>query len=593
MARHPFFDLLTGYEAGTDREIKGKRFVSKAVSGRTAPERHSKSVQRILAFLRGFANLVSYTSMRTYGLFFGAFGLMTLLLEFATGYVSPEHQLSMPEMITGALFAILSIPFLSFDKPIAVAMQEFPITDAVMFEFFCIPRMQKKFSGRVLHPSIGVLIGLALAALGIIAPLWCIVLGIAAAFYIYLAIISPEFSFFFIFLVMPYLTMLEHSEIILAALVAITLISFVRKIVEGKRIYYFEQYDFLILTMLLIVFVNGIISGGIGSVGSSLVMLILGFGGYALTGSLVANRRLADCVIKANIISSLPISVIAIVQLILAAVSGELSEFDGSSATFDSPDMLGAFLLISAAFMLYFVVVRRHRGVKMTYSVYLFITLAAMACTLRVWLAVALVMGLFAFLVIKYTRVSWPGLSILALLPYAVVLLPGAVLANIAEVSALRALGISEYIESWIATRPLFTDNIFVGVGTGDFMDAPNSANFLLQIACEAGILVLVVFVMIFAVRLGHRSVYSPYTKNSQVSTLAQFSDMTVVALLVYGLVTSIWTAPTVYYLFWCVFGLGSAVLRIAKHEFDDRVGYFSDGAGADSSAIDISLKHH
>ena len=106
-------------------------------------------------------------------------------------------------------------------------------------------------------------------------------------------------------------------------------------------------------------------------------------------------------------------------------------------------------------------------------------------------------------------------------------------------------------------------------------------------------ILVLVVFVMIFAVRLGHRSVYSPYTKNSQVSTLAQFSDMTVVALLVYGLVTSIWTAPTVYYLFWCVFGLGSAVLRIAKHEFDDRVGYFSDGAGADSSAIDISLKHH
>lgn len=593
MARHPFFDLLTGYEAGTDREIKGKRFVSKAVSGRTSPERHSKGVERIIAFLRALVNLVSYTSTRTYGLFLGGFGLMTLLLEFATGYVSPDHRLSMQAMLIGALFAVAAIPFLSFDKPIAIAMQEFPITDAVMFEFFCIPRMQKKVSGRVLHPVIGLLIGLALAALGRVAPLWCIVLGIASVFYIYLAIISPEFSFFFIFLVMPYLTLVEPSEIILAALVAVSLLSYVRKIVEGKRIYYFEQYDFLILTMLIIVFVNGIVSGGIGSMGSSLVMLILGFGGYALTGSLVANRRLADCVIKANIISSLPISVISIVQFIMAAVRGELSSFGGSSATLESPDMLGAFLLISASFMLYFVIVRRHRGVKITYAVYLFITLAAMASTFRIWLAVALFMSLLAFLVIRFARVSWPGLSIIALLPYVTVLLPDSILERLAATPLLSRLGISEYIESWMATRPLFAEHIFVGVGTGDFMDAPNSANFLLQIACEAGVLVLIVFVMIFAVRLGHRSVYSPYTKNSQVSTLAHFSDMTVIALIAYGLVTSIWAAPTVYYLFWCVFGLGSAVLRIAKHEFDDRVGYFSDGAGVDSSAIDISLKRH
>ena len=592
MAKHPFLDLLTGYEEGTDREVKGKRFVSKAVSGRSSHERHSKLARRVMVLLRGFVNLVSYTSTRTYGLFLGGYGLLTLLLHFALSYASPERELSMPVLLTGAIFAIVAIPFLSFDKPIAVAMQELPLTDAVFFEFFCIQRMQKKVTGRVIHPAIGLLLGLLLALLGAFVPMWYVAIGIGVAVYLYLAVISPEFSFFFTFLVMPYLPLVDRGELILAAFVATTLLSFVRKIVEGKRIYYFEQYDFLLLVMLIIVFINGVATGGADSVLSSLVMLVLGFGGYALTGSLVANRRLADCVIKANIISSLPISVISIVQMIKSLANGDIADFGGSSATFASPDMLGAFLLISASFMLYFVFARTSKLTKLTYGVYLFVTLVAMACTLRVWLAVALLAGVIAYLVLKVDRATWLWLGLIAFIPYVAVLLPTPMLDAFGNEGILSVLGFGEYADRWISTRELFVENMFLGVGTGDFTDAPYSANFLLQIATEAGILVLVVFIVIFAVRLRHRSIYSPYTKDSQVSKLAQFSDVTVVALLIYGLFTSLWTAPTVYYLFWCVFGLGSAVLRISKHEFDDRVGYFSDGAGVDSSAIDISLKN-
>lgn len=591
MAKHPFLDLLIGYEASDSAEIKGKRFVSKEVSGRPSTEKPSKYVQRWNSFIRSFINVVSYTSTRTYGLFLGSFGLLTLLLHFATDYLNPEQKLSMPVMLAGALFAIAAIPFLSFDKPIAVAMQEFWLTDAVFFEFFCIQRMQKKSTGPIAHPILGLALGLLLAVLGAFVPLWYVVGGIFAAVYLYLAAISPEFSFFLTFLVMPYLPTVKNSEFILAILVTVTLLSFIRKIAEGKRIYYFEQYDFLLIIMLIIVFINGVIIGGIGSVPSSLVMLMLGFGGYALTGSLVANRRLADCVIKANIISSLPISVIAIVQFAIRLAKGNISGYDGASATFDSPNMLGAFLLVSASFMLYFVFVRHHAGVKITYAVYLFITLVAMACTMRIWLLVACLGGLAAYFVLRIARFSRIWLGLIAALPYVLLLLPTSVLRSFAALEPLAFFGFADYIELWISTRSLFVENIFLGVGTGDFMDAPYSANFLLQLACEAGILVLIVFIMICAVRLRHRSVYSPYTKTSQVSLLSQFSGVTVVSLMLYGLFTSLWTAPTVYYLFWCVFGLGSAVLRISKHEFDDRVGYFSDGAGADSSAIDISLK--
>ena len=591
MSTHPFLDLLTGYEAASEDEIKGKRFVSKAISGRAYREKPSKLVQRASAFLRGLVNLVSYTSTRTYGLFLGGFGLLTLLLHFAMDYLNPEAELSMSVMLTGAIFAVIAIPFLSFDKPIAVAMQEFWLTDSIFFEFFCIQRMQKKSVATVVHPALGLLFGLLLAVLGAFVPVWYVVLGICLAVYIYLAAISPEFSFFFIFLVMPYLHLVQSSDVILAALVATTLLSFVRKITEGKRIYYFEQYDFLLLMMLVIVFINGIVSGGTDSMLSSVVMLVLGFGGYALTGSLVANRRLADCVIKANIISSLPISVIAILQPVISLAKGEIASFGGSSATFDTPDMLGAFLLISASFMLYFILVRRHTAVKMTYAFYLFLTLLAMASTLRIWVAVAALGGFAVYFIFRLGRLSWLWLGLAALLPYAALFLPASALRAIVGSELLAGFGFEGYIEVWISSRELFINNALVGVGSGDFMDAPYSANFLLQIACEAGALVLVVFVAIFAVRMRHRSVYAPYTETSQVSLLARFSDVTVVALLLYGLFTPLWSSPTVYYLFWCVFGLGSAVLRISKHEFDDRIGYYSDGAGVDSSAIDISLR--
>ena len=61
--------------------------------------------------------------------------------------------------------------------------------------------------------------------------------------------------------------------------------------------------------------------------------------------------------------------------------------------------------------------------------------------------------------------------------------------------------------------------------------------------------------------------------------------------LMAYGAFYYIWADMTMYYLFWCVFGLGSASLRVAKQEFDDRFAYFSDGSAEDSSSIDISIR--
>ena len=149
----------------------------------------------------------------------------------------------------------------------------------------------------------------------------------------------------------------------------------------------------------------------------------------------------------------------------------------------------------------------------------------------------------------------------------------------------------------------MLRDNLFLGVGIGDdsfvkeiinytsSFDYSNSGNFLLELACEAGIISLFVFIIIYLIRVRHRGIYQPYVKNSLMSKVSTYTTVLTVILMAYGAFNYIWADMAMYYLFWCVFGLGSAALRVSKSEFDDRVAYFSDGSAEDSSSIDISIR--
>ena len=64
-----------------------------------------------------------------------------------------------------------------------------------------------------------------------------------------------------------------------------------------------------------------------------------------------------------------------------------------------------------------------------------------------------------------------------------------------------------------------------------------------------------------------------------------------VVMLIAFGMTEYIWADQMIYYLFWCIFGIGSATLRIAKREHDDRVMYYGDLTTVDSSVIDVKVR--
>ena len=601
MAKGRFIDLVRGY-VSSDLDQHGKKFYVNTVTGSSGATSVTRFGRMFTHFCDRATNRISYTESRIYGCFFTILGLLSLVVNFVKDYLGYYADgIPLPSLIVSILIALLGIPFLFSDKPLAIVVQDIPITDFIFFEFFCIRRMHRYNKERGIHLAIAIVVGILLSALTIVVPVWIIAAVLGAFVYLFLTFLSPEFSFFSIFLAMPYLSF-DDKGIFLAIMVAITLLSYGRKVKLGKRVYFFEQYDFSLAIMLLCILISGIFVKGVESFVSSVVMILLGMG-YVLASSLVTNRRLADCLINVIIISSIPVAFIAIGESVQFIYLNSYAAFEGATATFEKPHTLAIFLLISSALSIYFVNAARSKVSKFLYFSTFIVTFSALFFTKSLWAYVAALFGLMAYGILKLRRGWRVLLSFITVVPYATLFIPNQYVDMVVNHPVFVQFGITESMLVWRTSIEMLRNNLFLGIGIGEecfieeisqYTDIPgifSSGNFLLEIACEAGIISLCAFLLILMIRLKHRAIYRPYIRSSQVSALSEISTVSVIILMIYGVFNYIWSDMTMYYLFWCVFGVGSAVLRISKQEFDDRVAYFSDGSAEDSSSIDITIR--
>ena len=600
MAKTTLVELISGYSNG-DENSSGKKFRVAAITGSANRVSITRTGKYMARFFERFTKVVSYTPARTYGAILCVFGALSLALHFVKEYIGLQQDNSLSTLIISSVFALLSIPFIASDKPLSIGLQNNFVTDFVFFEFFCIRRMHKSEIERGIPPIFGIFFGVIMAVIGMFVPLWTVALGFGIMVYLFLTFLSPEFSFFSMFLIMPYLSF-DTDGIFLAIMVAATLISYARKVASGKRVYFFEQYDFLLFVMLFCILISGIFLKGVESFVSSIVMILLGMG-YVLSSSLVTNRRLADCLINAVIISSLPVSVIAIVESAIKIAKHGFMSFTGASATFDKPNTLAIFLLVTLSLSMYFVDVKRRRAVKVIYSIFALMNFAALFFTMSFWAFGTLIIGWIAATARKMRHGYGLMMLIVSLFAYVVLFLPNEYLDLASSNETVVALGLFESMQRWQTSILMLRDNFLLGVGIGadsftkeiaEYSTAfayPNSGNFLLEIACEAGIISLCAFLLVYLVRTRHRGIYQPYVRNSQVRKISEYTTIITVMLMVYGVFNYIWADMTMYYLFWCVFGLGSAALRVAKDDFDENAAYFRDGSTEDASSIDITIK--
>lgn len=598
--RSRLLDLIDGYEVPPEHRnekgepITGKSFFSRSFTGSLTGKRGLSS-NAFFDAVKSLVRRLLYTSARVYGISLLTFGALVTVISLTFPYFDLADG-TRSAIITGLVMALLGTVFMFSESPIGNFVEDFFLTDYLLFEFLCIKRMQKSGDrGKGLSPTFGILLGILFAAISALTHPIKVLLAVVLLLFVVLSFASPEFSFLLTVFVLPYTEFVADTTVVLASLLIITFLSFLRKVISGKRVYVFEKYDLLIGAMIIFVLISGIFIKGMESFRNSM-RLVLGALGYIMASNLVTNRRLADRVQTAVMLSSLPASVFVTVKYIIGAADGNY-RYVGEG--FYSSHVFGAFITVALLFTASLFRETKRTAERVAYACALTVQLAALVCSASFIAAIALVFGVAAYFILKSRRFSAPMLAALVLLAYVPLLLPEKLLSSDA-VTFIFGENLNDMLSLWRASAKMFSAHPFSGIGMGAeaFSEeiagygftAESSSNLFLEIACEAGVFAFLFFAGVLLTSLRHRATYRPYIRSSQVKVASYFSAVALVCLIICGTVSYIWEHTAVCYLFWCVFGLGSATMRIAKRENDDKIIYYNDVVSSESSDIDVQI---
>lgn len=520
-----------------------------------------------------------YTSARSYGAMSIAFGLLSLFLYLGKNYFLPTPETNLASLIIGIAFSIAGIPLIFFDKPMCIFLQDFPLTDYIFFEFFSIKRMDKVDSvkGFTILPS--VIIGFVPAVIGAFLPPLYVVSAIAVLIFISVAIGTPEFPVIFALLIAPYLSPIPDAGLILASLSLLAFVSFGLKVAIGKRVYRFEIYDALLLLLSILFLVGGIINK---DVNNALVMISLTLC-YIPASNIIINRRLADCAVNALVVSSVPISVIAIVEYVLS-LFGKM-EFSAKTI-FINGDSYAAFLFLALAFSFCYAKEKKNPFKKTLYFSISALTLVNIILAWQIGLWFTTLVSALAYLVIRSEKIRKEFLLLLIVLPYLFLLLPNSFFADISEFLALSP-ALNDRFAEWKQGFELFLENSMFGLGFGT--ETP-PANTFLALALNFGVFVFAIVLIIFVFRLIQLSEYGIYMRNSLLALITKAGALAIFGLVSLGMSVDIFSDITIYFLFISVLGILSASLRISRNEYVERLSYYGDQRSADSSDINVRL---
>ena len=555
---------------------------------------------RVARFLNFLGRSLAYSSTRSYGCFLLSFGLFSLLLNLGEYYFANEAEVAVP-LVIGVIVACLSVPLFFFDRPMCIALQDFPITDYVLYEFFAIKRMHRNVNHVTVSPLLAVFFGLIPAIVGFLLPIQWVILALVILLATVVAFTTPEFPMILMLLILPYIPLFSSARevVIVVSLSLITQLSFVLKVAIGKRVYSVDIYDVLIFLMMIFIFVGGIAGYGDDSLKNSLVKIVLLLG-YFPVANLITNRRLADCAINAVIISAIPITSLAIFEFFLE-IDEKVSMEDyvapkEVSVFFESSSVLAAFLFVSALLTLSFFIQKKNRLKKAAYLTVFVAELFALGLIMQpaAWLAILLVA--LAYFVISSRKIPAGVLFWLFVLPHLLLLIPTKALDAVSGFFGMLP-SFSEKIDSYRKALSVLSHNLWLGVGIGSKSyaaasgGAPQIFNNILGMATELGIVAVTLLLIAVILRLRHISYYRPYVRASHVRVADDTTALVMITLLVLGIDAYIFADTTVFYLFFAMFGICTSTLRTAKKEYDDRLSYYGDSRSAESSAIDIQIQ--
>ena len=559
-------------------------FFAKEISGISSGREKTHFLNKFNKLTDSIMKSLAYTSSRAIGFFFLSFGLLSLIMNLSKYYFAENPVVELTTLIICAIFVVVGIPLFFIEKPLCIMLQDFVITDYIFFEFFSIKRMRRDEKIETIPNLVAIILGLIFAIPAFLVSVEFVLLALGLVIFAIMAFVSPEFPFLFTVLILPYISIFPFSNYILTGLLVLTLISFFRKVKLGKRVYVFGISDVLIFVFALVIFIFGIVGKGDATIEENLVYFIFSLA-YIPAANMIVNRRLGDCAVEAVLASAVPVAIYSLAVHILRLMGA----VDASYHLIGSSASVASILFVASAFALFYI--PHSKGLKRAVTVVeLVVYLAALLTSGLVPVLIILPVFVVAFIVVFRLGLSKNWALLLFLLPGCVFLLPASVLNSISTFFSMNVT-LAEMRGQLLYSAELFIKNAFVGVdySTDSLLIFTNTP---IGIGLRFGVFAIVIITLILFLRFRQLSLYDSYLRSS--SSLLRLSNMSFLAmmsLLMIGWFTDVSADMSIYALFFLIFGMSTASLRISKNEYEDRLRYFGDNRSVESSDADITLK--
>ena len=618
--------VFTSYRSREMRSILGTRFGQKVLSPvfSTVSRLISSSFStEALSFLAKF--LLSQR-LKLYGAMLFAFGVYSAATSVAEQFIlSSGRQIS--GIIFGAVCALSSLPLIASDDTLSGALSSSRI-GAALCRVTGIRREATEVAKARGRASYGFLIGAALGTLTFFVSPYRIVLIAASAVVLWLIMTSPEFGVIAGAFMLPFWSVAR-----LTALAAATALSYLIKVIRGKRFVTFELTDVAAFGLLLTLLFTAVTSGAAWKTPLKMALYMTV---YFLAASLIRStdwwERAVGSAVTGASLAGCAVAVAAVGGIFVPGIGQTLGRLFPSSILATrfigaDPSTFNMYMTLAIPLVLSRLLIPRGK-VHLYDAVALALTVYPMIETKSAYAFFSASVGVLILLAIRKPR--------LAFLPLCGACAAGIVRLAFPSFFAGILASFASHFEKFVSLRahtlgaitslPLKTYIVGIGFGDETFAVATSAAdgsgagfyNTFFKFCIETGLvgaLMLVLFIWLLvsacfgifdrldlarhsqAIKSASplrssRDDASPFALEFALSRRMAIAGpaASVLALVVYGIADNVWADDRIFLFFWMVCGIAAGAVRCTRGEIKDHENSWKESVDAERG-LDVDIR--
>lgn len=594
---------------------KLQRHFTSSLSGKVLFKKHRvrklfRGVRRFLAdtidtsiFVNKVKKILDYfccAPLHFYGNFTLFFGIYTIVVYLIKLFLPSTGTADSSYLTVGGLLILVSVPALFSKVSLVFALKKSVVTRMVFvgglgFSEETLDSKRVKIKGK---GNFMLLLGLVAGFMTFVIHPLAILTAIFLLIMICLVAAAPEVGVLLTIAFLPFFSILESPTVILCLAIGVTAVSYLIKLIRGKRVFNIEILDVFILLFGALIITSSIFSaGGENSFAEACITVFLLLG-YFLVANLMRTEVWVKRCVFALIGSSSIVAIAGVAQYFFGEASGEwldLSLFSDIrlrvTAFFDNPNMLSVFIVLVFPFLLAAFCLSNHSNEK---TLSLFAIAAFVMCTVFTWSRgawLAMLVGALVFFIVykrKTFRIFGAALLIIPMLP---IVLPDSVIDRLLSITNLSDSSISYRIYTWKGSLEMIKEHLFSGIGFGNeafktvypqyayagMEAAEHSHSLILQVLLGTGIIgvILLSAIIFLACQKLFEYIRSPESKTSKIYAIATIAS--VVSAMVMGIFDYIWYNYRVFYVFWVIIAIGCAFVRVGNYELNRKQDTMQD----------------